>query len=92
MAKNQMFPKKTFLIVNKLKKYTPILHFFTSIRQFNSMPTENVVLTCKENNCRLESSIGDFSNINKNFTNKPNDHPISNGKHCIKKNHKKKKK
>ena len=41
------------------------------------MPTENVVFTCKENNCRLESSIGDFSNINKNFTNKPNDHPIS---------------
>jgi len=77
MAKNLIFPKKTFLIENKFKKYTPILHFFNSTRVFNSKPTANVVFTCKERNCRLESSLGDFSNINKHFITKVNDHPIS---------------
>jgi len=77
MAKNGIFRKKMFLVASKTKRYTSILHFFTSIRKFNSIPKNNITFVCKEAGCKLQAPIGDFSNINKHFINKPTDHSIS---------------
>lgn len=76
LAKNDVFKKKTFLVNGKTKQYTAILHFFTSIREFNTKPKENVKFVCKEHGCKLEAPLGDFTNLNKHFINKPNNHPI----------------
>lgn len=76
LAKKRVFPLKTFKIANRVKKYTSILNFFTSIREFDTKPCGNVLFICKEKRCKLEAPLGDFSNINKHFINKPNDHPV----------------
>jgi hypothetical protein len=77
MAKNGVFRKKMFLVASKTKRYTPILHFFTFIRRFNSIPKDKITFVCKEAGCKLQAPIGDFSNINKHIINKPTDHSIS---------------
>ncbi len=76
LAKSGIFPKKSFIVENRLKKKTQISHFFTSIRTFTTKPRINVEFICKEQGCKLHEPFGDLSNLNKHFTNKPNDHPI----------------
>ena len=50
------------------------LHFFTFEREFDKIPTQNIKFKCKEAGCKLEAPIGDFSNINMHFHNKPDNH------------------
>ena len=71
-----IFPKKSFNVANRLKKKTQILHFFTSTRIFKDYPNKKVEFICKEKGCQLHEPFGDLSNLNKHFTNRPNDHPI----------------
>jgi hypothetical protein len=76
LAKEGIFPKKSFNVANRLKKKTQILHFFTSTRIFKDYPNKKVEFICKEKGCQLHEPFGDLSNLNKHFTNRPNDHPI----------------
>jgi len=75
-AKEGIFPKKSFNVANKLKTKTQISHFFSSTRIFKNYPKDNVEFICKEKGCKLHEPFSDLSNLNKHFTNKPNDHPI----------------
>jgi hypothetical protein len=76
LAKEGVFPKKSFNVANRLKKKTQITNFFTSTRVFKEYPRKNVEFICKEKGCKLNEPFNDLSNLNKHFTNKPNDHPF----------------
>jgi len=43
LAYKNQFPKKIFLIGETLKKYSPILHFYTSIRKFTEIESKKKV-------------------------------------------------
>jgi len=73
LAKEGIFPKKSFNVANRSKKKTQITHFFTSKRVFKDYPKKNVEFICKEKGCKLHEPFSDLSNLNKHFT---NDHPI----------------
>ena len=63
-AKNE-FPKKLFLIENKIKSFTPALHFLSSNRKFEKSPSENVEFICKICNAKLKAPLAKHTNLNK---------------------------
>jgi len=44
LAYKNQFPKKIFLIGETLKKYSPVLHFYTSIRKFTETESKKKVI------------------------------------------------
>ncbi len=67
-ADSKDFPKKSFLIDGKLKSYTWILNFFTSIRIITeSASKKNIEFTCKFCKMRNLSGFPDFTNLYKHL-------------------------
>jgi hypothetical protein len=67
LANNNLFPKKKFLINNNIELYTPILHFFDSLKTFSCMPLNNILFVCKICGSELHASLGYSTNLNKHL-------------------------
>jgi hypothetical protein len=67
LASNNLFPKKSFMINDNIESYTPILHFFDSLRVFNSTPSNNIRFVCKICGAELHASLGYSTNLNKHL-------------------------
>ena len=64
LATKDEFPHKMFLF-NKQKFYlTPITHFFTSTRIFDTKPKTPIEFTCKIGNCKLRCKFCQLTNLN----------------------------
>ena len=72
MAKKNEFPKKEFSTSNdrKIKEYTPIFHFFDSLRYFDSyedMKKKQTIFKCKLCNISQNSTFPNSTNLNKHL-------------------------
>ncbi len=74
-ARNNEYPRKFVLVNNQLHEYTPILHFFESIRiidlpQHRSLKDFNIRWKCKVCKTVKDASLGSTTNLNKHLRNK----------------------
>ena len=63
LAKNGDFPKKTFRFGSYYRSYTQRLHFFKSIREFESIPVDSVEFRCKLCPQILRATFPKFTNL-----------------------------
>ena len=82
-ADENKFPKKEFMISNKIKTFTPMLHFFKSIRIFKQQPEEHERLNyeCKICEQSFLSPFTDKSDLYKHL-NRHADYKKWNEKYC----------
>jgi hypothetical protein len=71
-ATENEYPRKFFLVNNQLHEYTPILHFFESIRiidlpQHLSLRDFNIKWKCKVCKTEKDESLGSTTNLNKHL-------------------------
>jgi hypothetical protein len=71
LAAKDEFPKKLFLIENKIKSFTSTLHFFTSKRKFEKLPSDNVDFICKICNAKLKAPLAKHTNLYKHLKKHP---------------------
>jgi len=67
LASNNLFPKKSFMINDNIESYTPIFHFFDSLRVFNSITSNNILFVCKICGAELQASLRYSTNLNKHL-------------------------
>ncbi len=86
LADQKKFPKKEFMIKNKIKNFTPMLHFFKTIRVFIKHPEVNERLNyeCKICNENFVSPFTDKSDLYKHL-NRHDDYKKWNEKYCYSK-------
>ena len=66
LAKQKIFPPKTFIIGSKKRNYTPVTQLFKCQLEYTEKPG-SISFECKTKGCKLFCALGEFTNLNKHL-------------------------